>query len=61
MRILVMGGCGFIGFEIVWCGFDVGYDVVNIDVLIYLVNLFNLECVEYFEYYCFFYINICDV
>lgn len=60
MRILVTGGCGFIGSEIVRRGLDVGHDIANIDALTYSANPSNLERVEHFEHYRFSHTNICD-
>ena len=60
MRILVTGGCGFIGSEIVRRGLDAGHDVANIDALTYSANPSNLERVEHSEHYHFSHTNICD-
>lgn len=60
MRILVTGGCGFIGSEIVRRGLDAGHDVANIDALTYSANPSNLERVEHSEHYRFSHTNICD-
>lgn len=60
MRILVTGGCGFIGSEIVRRGLDAGHDVANIDALTYSANPSNLERVEHSKHYRFSHTNICD-
>ena len=60
MRLLVTGGCGFIGSEIVREAITRGHAVLNIDALTYSANPDNIASVAASEKYSFAHINICD-
>lgn len=60
MRLLVTGGCGFIGSEIVREAITRGHAVLNIDALTYSANPDNIASVAESEKYSFAHINICD-
>lgn len=60
MRILVTGGCGFIGSEIVRRAIGNGHHVLNIDALTYSANPDNLASIAGSDLYNFAHINICD-
>ncbi|MBO6796506.1 dTDP-glucose 4,6-dehydratase [Maricaulis sp.] len=60
MRILVTGGCGFIGSEIVRHAIGNGHHVLNIDALTYSANPDNLTGIAGSDFYSFAQINICD-
>ncbi|WP_417494537.1 dTDP-glucose 4,6-dehydratase [Maricaulis sp.] len=46
MKILITGGCGFIGSAVVLAALERGHDVVNLDALTYAANPANLASVE---------------
>lgn len=54
MKILVTGGCGFIGSAFVRKALSIGYSVVNIDSLTYAGSLKNLEKENQSKLYKFF-------
>ena len=60
MRLLVTGGCGFIGSEIVRRAVRNGHHVLNLDALTYSANPSNLDSVAATELYSFVHANICD-
>ena len=61
-RILVTGGCGFIGANFVRMVLDdyPGWRVINLDKLTYAGNLQNLEGIEESAQYRFVKADICD-
>jgi dTDP-glucose 4,6-dehydratase len=62
MKILVTGGCGFIGSALVRHLIrEVGHQVVNVDSLTYAANPQALERVEKSDAYAFENANICDL
>jgi dTDP-glucose 4,6-dehydratase len=60
LKVLVTGGCGFIGANFVRHLLDEGYDVVNLDLLTYSGRRENLEDVEDHPRYRFCHGDICD-
>jgi len=58
MTIIVTGGCGFIGSELIRQAVAQGRDVVNIDALTYAANAENLASVENSSHYKFKHIDI---
>ncbi len=60
MTLLITGGCGFIGSELVRQAVAQGRDVVNIDALTYAANPENLRSVENQNNYRFAQIDIRD-
>ena len=60
MTLLITGGCGFIGSELVRQATAQGRDVVNIDALTYAANTANLISVENTSNYRFKQIDIRD-
>ena len=60
MTLLITGGCGFIGSELVRQAIAQGRDVVNIDALTYAANSANLESVENHAHYEFQQVDIRD-
>ena len=60
MTLLITGGCGFIGSELVRQAVEQGRDVVNIDALTYAANPANLASVENKENYRFKQVDIRD-
>ena len=62
MKILVTGGCGFIGSAVIRQYInDTEHCVVNLDALTYAGNLESLECVNDNERYYFEHADICDL
>jgi dTDP-glucose 4,6-dehydratase len=60
MTLLITGGCGFIGSELVRQAVAQGRDVINIDALTYAANPENLRSVENQNNYRFAQIDIRD-
>lgn len=60
MTIIVTGGCGFIGSELIRQAVAQGRDVVNIDALTYAANTENLASVENSSHYKSKHIDIRD-
>lgn len=60
MRILVTGGCGFIGSALVRMLIADGHDVLNIDALTYAGRLENVETIAERDTYAFLKADICD-
>lgn len=53
MKLLITGGCGFIGSAVVRLALDKGFDVINIDALTYAANPDNLTGYDRSERYSF--------
>jgi dTDP-glucose 4,6-dehydratase len=60
MRLLVTGGCGFIGSAVVRQALDRGHQVVNLDALTYAANPANLDAVAGHPRYRFVHADIRD-
>jgi dTDP-glucose 4,6-dehydratase len=60
MKILVTGGCGFIGSAVVRRAIGMGHRVVNLDKLTYAANPANVACVADHPSYAFEQADICD-
>lgn len=60
MTLLITGGCGFIGSELIRQAIAQGRDVVNIDALTYAANPANLKSIENKPNYRFQQIDIRD-
>lgn len=60
MKILVTGGCGFIGSAVVRQAIHAGDSVVNVDVLTYAANPANVAVVADSPRYAFEQADICD-
>ncbi|HET7409346.1 MAG TPA: dTDP-glucose 4,6-dehydratase [Paracoccaceae bacterium] len=60
MKILVTGGCGFIGSAVVRRAIGAGYQIVNLDKLTYAANPANVEEVATDPAYAFEQADICD-
>lgn len=60
MRILVTGGAGFIGSNLVRLLVEHGHSVLNVDKLTYAGNIHSLEDLEGREEYRFLRADICD-
>ncbi len=59
-KILVTGGCGFIGSNFIRCIIDKGYFICNLDNLTYAGNLDNLRGIYKRKNYSFIKGDICD-
>lgn len=60
MKILVTGGCGFIGSAVVRQAISAGHEVVNVDALTYAANPANVASVADSPDYAFEHADICD-
>ena len=60
MKLLVSGGCGFIGSAVVRLALMRGHEVVNVDKLTYAANPANLPGAEGTPLYAFEKADICD-
>ncbi len=60
MTLLITGGCGFIGSEVVRRAVNQGRDVVNIDALTYAANSANLASIDNKTNYTFEQLDIRD-
>ena len=60
MKILVTGGCGFIGSAVVRQAIAMGHQVVNLDALTYAANPANVASVANHPAYAFEEVDICD-
>lgn len=60
MKILVTGGCGFIGSAVVRHALEEGHQVINVDKLTYAANPANLPGAEQNPDYAFAEVDICD-
>ncbi len=60
MRILVTGGAGFIGSNLVRMLIHAGHSVLNVDKLTYAGNLMSLADVEQHPNYQFAHVDLCD-
>ncbi|MEM7525469.1 MAG: GDP-mannose 4,6-dehydratase, partial [Pseudomonadota bacterium] len=60
MKLLITGGCGFIGSAVVRRALDLGFAVVNVDKLTYAANTANLPGVEESQAYSLAKVDICD-
>ena len=60
MKILVTGGCGFIGSAVVRQAIAAGHNVVNLDALTYAANPANVAAVADHPNYRFAQADICD-
>ncbi|QIE56323.1 dTDP-glucose 4,6-dehydratase [Pikeienuella piscinae] len=59
-KILVTGGCGFIGSAVVRRALEKGHAVINVDKLTYAANPANLPGAEENPAYAFARVDICD-
>lgn len=60
MRVLITGGCGFIGSAVCRLGAELGWTILNIDKLTYAANPANVAMLEGRSGYHFFQADICD-
>lgn len=60
MKILITGGCGFIGSAVVRAAIAEGHEVINLDALTYAANPANVAMVADHPAYHFVQANICD-
>lgn len=62
MRVLITGGCGFIGSAVVRRAVaELGWTVLNVDAMTYAANAANVECVAGDGRYSFFQADIADL
>lgn len=61
MKILVTGGAGFIGGEVIRQAIDLGHTIINIDKLTYASNTDSLKYLENNKAYTFFNSDICNL
>lgn len=61
MKILITGGCGFVGSNLVRYSLENGYEVVNLDKLTYAGNRSSLADIEDHPSYTFVHGDICDL
>ena len=60
MKLLITGGAGFIGSNLVKHALNMGYKVVNLDKLTYAGNLSSLDSISHDPNYAFVHGDICD-
>ncbi|MEM8693500.1 MAG: dTDP-glucose 4,6-dehydratase [Pseudomonadota bacterium] len=60
MKILVTGGCGFIGSAVVRQAAAAGHEIINVDKMTYAANAANVEDVSGSNLYSFEQVDICD-
>jgi len=61
MRILITGGCGFIGSALIrYIINNTDYEVINVDKLTYAGNLESLSCISDHNNYFFEQVDICN-
>lgn len=60
MKILVTGGCGFIGSNFVCNSLANSFEIINVDKLTYAGNLYNLGEFKNHPNHHFYQIDICD-
>lgn len=60
MKILVTGGCGFIGSAVVRRALALGHDVVNVDKLTYAASTTNIPDADNLDAYTLAVVDICD-
>ncbi|MGB0853825.1 MAG: dTDP-glucose 4,6-dehydratase [Pikeienuella sp.] len=60
MKILVTGGCGFIGSAVVRRALEMGHEVVNVDKLTYAASTTNIPDADDNEAYTLAVVDICD-
>ncbi|MGD1884133.1 MAG: dTDP-glucose 4,6-dehydratase [Paracoccaceae bacterium] len=60
MKILVTGGCGFIGSAVVRQAAAAGHEIINVDKMTYAANAANVEDVSGSNLYSFEHVDICD-
>lgn len=61
MKLLVTGGCGFIGSEVVRMAIARGHDVTNLDALTYAANPANLSSIDAHQRYRFIRADLRDL
>lgn len=61
MRILVTGGAGFIGSNLVRKALELGHQILNVDALTYAGNLDSLASIAHGSHYQFARIDLADV
>lgn len=60
MKILVTGGCGFIGSAVVRRALALGHEVVNVDKLTYAASTTNIPSADDIDAYTLAVVDICD-
>ena len=60
MKILVTGGCGFIGSDVVRQAVAAGHEIINVEKMRYAANAANVEDVSGSNLYSFEHVDICD-